>query len=213
MSNYSIVLFKNKTSKKILKEFVTFKKAKQFLSESLKNSDNVIFEKLFENGKSCRFEIALVENSSSQLIPVYLTDEYGRNVKVKLDKSGKTISEISLYRIEEKLYDIQENKKIYTEDLIKRYLKGTGLKMMFALNNKIVIQLDDNFKIFSLKNENEVMRFLDVLTDYFQKNNKKDCLVNKDNSSAQKKYLLKILSESGFDKKMLYRKSTTHPRA
>jgi len=33
-----------------------------------------------------------------------------------------------------------------------------------------------------------------------------------DVSSAQKKYLYGILSDMGFDKKMLYRKSTTHPK-
>ena len=83
---------------------------------------------------------------------------------------------------------------------------------MFSLNNKVIIQNDNDFKIFSLKTEEESNRFLDFLTLYFINIKKKDCLIVKDNSSAQKKYLLNLLSENGFDKKVFYRKSTTHPR-
>jgi hypothetical protein len=32
----------------------------------------------------CNYEIGIVEMSSKQLVPVYMTDEFGRNVKVKL---------------------------------------------------------------------------------------------------------------------------------
>lgn len=212
MSNYSVVIFKNRALKKILKEFVTFKKAKTFFDTQKKESDEVLFDVTYENGNPCRYELALIENSNSKLIPVYLTDEMGRNKKVKLEQSGKTISEISLYRKEEKFFDINEEKKISTEELIKKYLKGEGVKVISSLNNKLIIQNDDDYKMFSFKNEIDVMRFLDFLTIFFQKNKRKDCLIVKDTSVAQKKYLLKILSEKGFDKKILYRKTTTHPK-
>lgn len=212
MANYAVVIFKNKSLKKILKEFITFKRAKLYLDELKKESDNVLFDILYENGKQCRYEIALIENSNSKLIPVYLTDEMGRSQKVKLEKSGKTITEITLYKKEEKLFDLDQNKKITTIELLKKYLKGDGVKLISALNNKIIVQNDDDFKLFSLKNESEVSRFLDFLTTYFQKNNRRDCLIVKDTSSAQKKYLIELLSSKGFEKKQLYRKTTTHPR-
>ena len=212
MSNYSVVIFKNRTLKKILKEFVTFKKAKKFFDEAKKDSDNVLFEVIYENGNQCRYELALIENSNSKLIPVYLTDEMGRNKKVKLEQSGKTISEITLYRKEESFFDIGAEEKITTDRLIKKYLRTEGVKVISSLNNKLIIQNEDDYKIFSFKNEVEVLRFLDFLTLFFQKNKRKDCLIVKDTSVAQKKYLLKILSDNGFDKKFLYRKTTTHPR-
>lgn len=212
MANYAVVIFKNKSLKKILKEFVTFKKAKLYLDELKKESDNVLFDTLYENGKQCRYEIALIENSNSKLIPVYLTDEMGRSQKVKLEQSGKTITEITLHRKEEKLFDLDQNKKITTYELLRKYLRGDGVKLISGLNNKIIVQNDDDFKLFSLKNESEVIRFLDFLTTYFQKNNRRDCLIVKDTSSAQKKYLIGLLSSKGFDKKQLYRKTTTHPR-
>lgn len=212
MANYSVVLFKNKSLKKILKEFITYKKAKTFFEDLCKESDEVLFDVMVENGSNCRYELALLENSNSKLIPVYLTDEMGRNRRVRLEQSGKTISQIVLFRKEEKIFDINQNRKIETAEFIKKYLRGDGLKMISSLNNKVVVQNDDDFKLFSLKNENEVVRFLDFLTTYFQKNKKKDCLIVKDTSTAQKKYLFELLSKNGFDKKILYRKNTTHPR-
>lgn len=213
MSNYSVVLFKNKSLKKILKEFITYKKAKFFYDTQVKKSHDVIFEVKVENGFDCRYELAILENSNSKLIPVYLTDEIGRSKKVKVDESGKTISEITIFKKEEKIFDLQKNKKIFTEEFIKSYLKGDGLKMIFSLNNKVIIQNDEEFKLFSLKNEIEVLRFLDTLTFHFQKKKRKDCLIVKDNSNAQRKYLLDLLSKKGIDKKILYRKTTTHPRS
>lgn len=212
MKNYAVVLFKNKSSKKILKDFVTYKKAKLYFDSLLKENNDVLFSMKIENGKEVFYEIALIENSKSKLLPVYLTDELGRNVKVKMEDPDKNIVEISTFKKEEKLFDVHQNKKISVSDLIKRYLRGDGLKMIFSLNNKVIIQNDNDFKIFSLKTEEESNRFLDFLTFYFMNNGKKDCLIVKDNSSAQKKYLLKLLSENGFDKKIFYRKSTTHPR-
>ena len=212
MANYAVVIFKNKTLKKILKEFVTYKKSKVYFDTLCKESDEVLFEVQIENGETCKYEIALIENSNSKLIPMYLTDEMGRAKKVKLEKSGKTISEIKIFKKEEKIFDINQNKKIGVEHFFQKYLKGDGLKMISALNNKIVVQKDDDFKLFSLKSESEVSRFLDTIVTFFIKIKKKDCLVIKDSSVAQKKYLIDLLSKNGFEKKVLYRKSTTHLR-
>lgn len=212
MVNYSVVLFKNKVAKKILKEFVTFKKAKEFFNNQIKKSNEVLFETKVENGSKCTYEIAIVENSNSKLIPVYLTDEFGRNLRVKLENTGKTISEIVTFRKEEKIFDIHERKKFTLEQLLRKYLKGDGLKMVSSLNNKVIFQNDDKINLVSMKNEEEASRLLDFLTFKFMKENKKDCLVVKDNSSSQKKYIIKILENYGFNKKILYRKNATYPR-
>lgn len=212
MENYVVVLFKNKIAKKILNKFITYKRAKLFFDNLVTQSNKVLFNVEVENGLPCEYEIAIIENTNAKLIPVYLTDEYGRNLRVKLEESGKTISEIVKYKKEEKLFDCQTNKKISSGEWIKKYLRGEGLKMISTLNNKIILQNDNEVKLFSLKNEVDCVRFADFLTSWLISNNRRDCLVVKDNSSAQRKYLFKLLSESGFDKKMLYRKSTTHPR-
>jgi hypothetical protein len=212
MDNYLVVLFKNKTKKRIIKKFVTYKKAQTFFKKLVKESDNVIFNKEVESGFPCKLELGLVELSNKQLFPIYMTDEMGRNVKVKLEDDNMTLVEIVQYRKEETIFDIQSNEKITIQELIKKYIKGDGIKMISTLNNKIIIQIDDKVSLFSLKSEQESDRFIDCLNNYFFKIKRKDCIFVKDYSSAQRKYLFEILEGMGINKKMLYRKFTTYPR-
>jgi len=211
MENYLVVLFKNKKKKRIIKKFITLKMAKSFYEKKVRESSEVIFDVEVENGKPCNYEIGLVELSSQQLVPVYITDEMGRNVKVKLEENGMTLFQINSYKKEELIYDLQKKKKINTQDLIRSYLRGDGVKMVSSLNNKIVIQKDVDLWLFSVKNENESKRFIDCLSSHFFKIKKGDCILVKDSSSAQKKYLFDLLEERGIDKKILYRKFTTYP--
>lgn len=212
MSNYLVVLFKNKAKKKIVKKFITLKKAKSFYTNLLNKSNDIIFDVSIENGEECSFELGIVEMSNKQLIPIYITDEFGRNKKVKLENENMTLFEINKYKKEEKIFDIQTNKKIFFQDFVKKYLKGDGIKIVFTLNHKVIVQDQEKFFLFSLKNENESLRFLNILSNYFFKIKRSDCIFVKDHNSAQRKYFLNLLSENGIDKKILYRKQTTHPR-
>ena len=213
MENYIVVLFKNKTKKKIIKKFITFNRAKLFYDNLIKESQEVIFNVEIEAGKECKYEIGLIEMSGKQLVPVYMTDEFGRSVKVKLDEDGTTLFQISPYKKEELIYDVKESKKITVQELIKKYLKGDGMKMVSVLNNKVVVQQEEKFHLFTLKNEQESSRFVDCLSFYFFKIKRGDCLFVKDYSSAQRKYLYGILESNGFDKKVLYRKFTSLPQS
>jgi hypothetical protein len=93
-----------------------------------------------------------------------------------------TLIEVVQYKKEETIFDIQTNKKITTKELIKKYIKGDGVKMISTLNNKIIIQLDDKIYLFSLKSEKESGRFIDCLMNYFFKIKRKDCIFVKDYS-------------------------------
>lgn len=212
MENYLIVLFKNKVRHKILKKYITFKRAKNYFENLKKENEDVIFEKLIVNGNDSTFEVGLVEKSNNQLVPVYITDEMGRNVKVKLENEGMTLIEISIFKVEEEIFDLQQGLRIRTKDLIKKYLKSDGVKMISSLNNKIIVQSEDEIYLFSTKNSSESERFLDCLSNFFYRIKRRDCLFVKDISKAQKKYLYSILESKGFDKKVLYRKFTTFPQ-
>jgi len=213
MENYLVVLFKNKIKKRIIKKFVTINKAQNFYQNLIKKSDNVIFSKKYENGNPSNFELGIIGNNISQDFPVYMKDEFGRNIKVKLENDGMTLISISPYNKEEKIFDLQKNKKIDTQTLIKNYLNDDGVKMISTLHNKIIIQINENVFLFSLKNESESNRFVDCLTKYFFKIKRGDCIFVKDFSSAQRKYLFDVLEKNGIDKKLLYRKFTTYPRS
>jgi len=210
MENYLIVLFKNKKRKRIIKKFVTLSRAKNYYDQLISESNDVIFEVLVENGKDCKFELGLIEMATNQSAPVYMTDDLGRSVKVKLEDDGMSILKITSYKEEELIFDIQKKKKITTNELIKSYLKGDGLKMISVLNNKAILQKDEEIYLFSLKSEIECSRFIDSLSQYFFKIKRGDCLFIKDYSSPQRKYLYKLLESNGFDKKVLYRKFTTY---
>jgi predicted Fe-Mo cluster-binding NifX family protein len=211
MENYMVVLFKDKTKKKIIKKFITFKKAKSFYNDLIKKSDEVIFNVEVEAGKECKYEVGIVELSSKQLVPVYMTDEFGRSIKVKLNEDGMTLFQISPYKKEELIYDIKDGKKITVQDLIKKYMRGDGLKMVSVLNNKVVVQEDEKINLFTLKSEKEASRLVDCMSLYFFKIKRGDCLFIKDYSSTQRKYLYTLLESNGFSKRVLYRKFTSQP--
>ena len=213
MENYLVVLFKNKKKKKIIKKFITFNRAKLFYDNLINKSQEVIFNVEVESGDECRYEIGLIEMSGKQLVPVYMTDEFGRSIKIKLDEEGMTLFQISQYKKEELIYDVKESKKITVYELIKKYLRGDGMKMVSVLNNKVVVQQEEKFYLFTLKNEQESSRFVDCLSLHFFKIKRGDCLFVKDYSSAQRKYLYGILESNGFSKKVLYRKFTTLPQS
>jgi len=209
--NYQIVLFKNKVKKKIINKFKTHKKAVEFYNDLLKENDEVIFDKEFENGVKSNYELAVIEKVSGTLLPVFLKDEIGRTIKVNLEDNDYTITKISKYKIDEVFLDYQTKKKITTKQFVRRYLSGDGLKMVSKLNNKVVVQNDDDYKLFTFKNVDDSSRFLDNLSENFMSSKRTDCMFVKDSSTQQRKYLYQILSEKGFPKSYLIRHSTTHP--
>jgi predicted transcriptional regulator with HTH domain len=209
---YYVVLFKNKTRKKIIKKFSNFKNAEKFYTELTKKSSEVIFSKKIENGFECDYELGLLQNKSNDIFDVYKNDELGRNIQVVLEDPNYDLLKIADYRVEEQIYDIQKSKKILTEIFIKNYLKGDGLKMISTLNNKIIVQFDEKCNLFSVKSSEEARRYIDSLSQHFYNINRKDCMFVKDESTAQKKYLFELLFNLGVDKKILYRQYTTHPR-
>lgn len=211
MSKYLIVLFKNKQRKKIIKKFQNGKRASQFYDSLINESSKVIFGKEIENGQSVVYELAILEKNSERLIPTYMTDEFGRNIKVKLENPEFNIIKISPYKQSETIFDIERGKKITIDFFLSRYMPTTTVKVLSVLNNKVILQSDDETKLFSFKSESDAERFISDISNHFFKKKRGDCLFVSDTSSPQRKYLLQMLESQGFNKKILYRKFTTHP--
>jgi hypothetical protein len=209
-NNYTIILFKNKERYKIIKNYKTYKNALPFFNSKVKESNEVVFDVQTENGRDVNYEVALIEKTSEKLFPIYRTDEMGRNIPVQLNDPNYAILKIEKYNIPEKVFHISKKQKISSEKLINTYLKGDSLKLVSKLNNKIIIQDEDIYNLFSLKSIYDADRFLINLEKYMISNNKSNCLIVKDSSREQKKYLYEILTNLGYNKSMLYRTSTTH---
>jgi len=209
--NYQVVLFKNKVKKKIINKFKTHKKANELYNSLVEKSNTIIFDKKYENGHESLYELALLEKTSGTLLPMFMKDMFGRQVKVDLDDNDFSIIKISKYNLEELIVDYSTNTRITVNDFIKRYLDPPGLKMVSKLNNKVIVQNDDHYNLFTLKNDDDSSRLLDNLSENFMSLKRSDCMFVKDYSTAQRKYLYSILSEKGFPKTYLFRQSTTHP--
>jgi hypothetical protein len=210
--NYKIVLFKNKEKKKIINKFITSKKALKYFNYLIDKSDNVLFEMMYENGGFGEYEIALIEKNIGPTLPLFVKDDYGRQIKIEVEDNKYKISRIVKYRIEEEFLDYSTKKKIDTKRFISSYLSKDGLKLLSKLNNKIVLQNDNDINLFTFKNIHDSERFLEVLSEHFIKNKRYDCIFVKDSSTIQRKYLYDILIERGFSRSYLFRLSTTHPR-
>lgn len=208
--NYLIVIFKNNIKSKLINKFITEDKAVNYFKGLKKKMESVIFPVEFKNGKSVKLELALLTNKPTKN-NLFLKDEIGRQIKINLSDENFTIKEILKYKEEEKFLEVRKNKKLDSLEFLEKFLNKTGIKMLSKLNNKVILQNDDKVDLFTFKNIKESERFLDCLQNYLFENNKKDCIIVKDVSITQRKYLYEILVNEGFNKKYLFRQSTTHP--
>ena len=210
---YFVVLFKNKKKKKIINKFMFKKHAVSLYKKLIKESENVFFNKKLHNTEECTFELGLISTKNEHDSPTYLKDELGRSHRVNIKSEDNLyFIEISPYNVEEKIFDIKDNKKINIHEFSKKYLSKGGLKSISILNHKIVVQNEDKFNLFSLKSEEEALRFLDALQKYLTHINNNLCMILKSTTLPQKKYMYDLLTKNGFDPYLLYRKFTAQPR-
>jgi hypothetical protein len=208
--DYIIVLFKNKVKKKIIKKFKTLDRAQMFYNNLLSNNDEVIFDRQYENGHHCKFELGLLGPKNKNDV-MYVKDEFGRQNKIEVEDDDYSMLKITPYNIDEEFIDYSSKDKINTGDFIKKYLKSVGLKMVSKLNNKIIVQLDEKTNLFTFKNESDSSRFIDNLSNKYINEKRMDCIFIKDSSTPQRKYLYDMLSNLGYPKQYLFRQSTTFP--
>jgi hypothetical protein len=208
---YLIVLFKNKVKKKIIKKFKTIKKAEDYYKSLMDVSDSVIFNKQYDNGFESDYELAFLEPKTDKIKPLFVKDNIGRQVKIEVESGEHSITKINPYNIDELFLDYNTKKKINTTTFIKKYLDPTGLKLVSKLNNKIIVQNDDLFKLFTFKNDDDSSRFIDTMLHHFIMIKRMDCMFVKDYDTNQRKYLYNLLVDKGFPKSYLFRQSTTHP--
>lgn len=208
--NYLVVLFKNKKRRKIINQFKTLSKAKEYF-KSLKKDNEVNFPKNYENGSLCRFELGLLGRNTGFTGNFYIKDEMGRQIKAEVDEDFVVLDMVN-YDLEEKIFDVFSNTKIDFNQFTEKYLSSKSLKLISKLNNKVVLQNDDIINLFSFKNDFDSARFLMVLENKIIFEKRTDVMIVGDSSKQQKKYLYDILESKGISKSILYRRFTTFPK-
>lgn len=207
--NFIIVLFKNKKKKRIIKGYKSEKRASEKYKTLLKGN-NIRFEVQYENAEKAYYELGLLTNQDNYQIPMFQEDQYGRNEEIFLSsESDYTFRELKPYKLEEKIFDWQTDKRISFDKIISKYCIKKEMKSISTLHNKLIIQVIDKFFVFSLKNTEDSQRLLETIENYFREVGRTDAIFSRDMSTAHRKWMYDILVEKGFDKGKLYRQTTT----
>ena len=202
-------MFKNKKRKKIIKSFVRKNIAELYFKKLCDESDKVKFNVEVENSLDVIYEVGLLCKNIDTQFQLFSQDDIGRNVRVNLEDSDLQIIKIHKYKIPEKLQDWSSNKRITYDEFFKKHFSDKELKNVFTVNNKIIVQKDEQTSVYSLKNIEESKRLLMLLQDEFISSKRADAIFVKDMDTIQRKYLYDHLEKLGIDKKRLYRQSTT----
>ena len=203
---YKIVLLGDDLPKKVLFKSNVKRNIQQKFKKLCK-SNKPVFTRKYVKRKICQFHLGLFSLEPSKE-PIYLKDSFGRNLIKELVLGNYFLIDILPYSVEELIYDHQTKKRISFNDFYNQYLSTKDLIQLFTLNNKIIIQKEDNVTIFSLKNIDDTNRFTSIVKSQIIIENKMNCLVVQDYDTIQRKQLYKLLTRKGFKKSFLYKHYT-----
>lgn len=204
-----VVLFKNKKRKKIIKSFVRKNIAETFYNKKIEESNLIRFNVEVENSEDVEYELGLVSTTLELQMDLFIQDDIGRNIKVQVDDDKFKILKVVPFNLVEKIQDWSTNKRITYDEFFKKYFSNRDLKNIFTIHNKLFIQKDEDISVFSLKNSSESKRLMKVIQDHLVTEKRADGIFVTDRDTVQRKYLYNLLEEKGFNKKRLYRQSTT----
>ena len=205
-NKYKIVLFKNGERNKVFFSSNSKKSILEKYTKILKEKKpKFIIE--YISRKKVMFELSVVttEGTSESL---YMKDSIGRTKQVTLGESNYNFIKILPYWKEERIYDHTLKTKIPFVQLFDVYLSDSEFKQVFTLNNKLIIQKDENFNLFSLKTVSDALRLINVIEIEFLNSGRYDCLFVTDTNTVQRKELYDMLEKNGYKRGFLRKQFT-----
>lgn len=154
------------------------------------------------------FELALIYpvNRWTKNEVLYMKDENGKNQKVNITNTGEyIIKEVIPWWEPEKIYDFQQKKHIFFEEMFDIISKISESAQIFTLNNKIFVQIDDDVTVYKNKNKNDTSRLFEILKSQLLLKKRKNFMFVKDVTSYQRKILYNLLEPKGFSRNELFR--------
>jgi hypothetical protein len=154
------------------------------------------------------FELALIYPKTrwSKDDVLYRRNDLGQNISVDIVNTDKfRIKELLPWWEEEKIYDFQQKKHIFFNEMFDIIIKMTESAQIFTLNNKIFVQIDDDITVYKNKNLNDTSRLFDILKTEILNKKRKNFMFVRDVTSYQRKMLYKLLIDKGFGKNELFR--------
>ena len=204
---FYIIVFNNGKKKRILFKSNIYRTTKEKYKTLTKKTTSIFPINVLAKEKA-DLELGLLTTDERKTRQIYRKDILGRNIKLEMGDGYMYFIDLKKYNQEEKIYDHQKQKRIEALELISSYIPQKKITQIFTLNNKLIVQVDDSFKLFSLKNVVESKRLIDCIENYLLDEGYGNCLFIKDFSTIQRKQLYRILEENGFDRKMLYKHYT-----
>jgi len=205
-NKYKIILFKNG---KRLKCFFSSNSYKSIL----RKYSNIINEKKpkfvieYLSRKKVRFEVGVVTTESVG-DGVFVKDDLGRTKEVTMGNDVYNIVKLLPYWKEELIYDHTTKCKVPYLEFLSLYLNYKEFKQVFTLNNKLVVQNDEEFNLFSLKTVSDASRLIDIIEFELMDAGRMDCLFVRDTNTVQRKQLYDILERKGYDRGFLRKQYT-----
>ena len=166
---------------------------------------------LFRNGErvKCFFSsnrLDSVHSKYNELIsekkPKFIV-EYLSRKKVRFELGIVTTEDVN-----NDIYNHQTQSKVSYCEVIDTYLPTDGFKQVFTINNKLVIQNDNEFKMFSLKTVSDAARLIDLIEFDLLDEIRVDCLFVRDTNTVQRKQLYTLLEGAGYDRAFLRKQYT-----
>ena len=108
----------------------------------------------------------------------------GRTKTVGVSGDEYNMLKLIPYWREEFIYNHQTQSKVSYCEVIDTYLPKDGFKQVFTINNKIVIQNDNEFKMFSLKTVSDAARIIDLIEFDLLDEIRVDCLFVRDTNTV-----------------------------
>ena len=201
---YQILLFKNKKKVKILKvaqKLKTIMRYWQDIKGTVKPRFTVEYKGRDGTARNQKvnYELVLLYPPNKRVkTGVYVKDELGRIKEAKICDENYRIKEIFPFWMEEKIFDLQANRHIRYHELLEKILTHQEIGQIFKLNTKLIVQIDDNFEIYEVKNLNDSNRLFDLVREDILEKKRGNYLFVKDVSSSQRSYLYKILVNKGY---------------
>lgn len=151
------------------------------------------------------FELGLIYPNNRWATKTFVRDSLGRNVEAKIEDDKFRIKEMIPYWKEELIYDLETKSRIRYHELFEIIEQVTDVAQIFTLNNKLFLQIEDNIRMFGLKNLADSERLFELIREDLLKKKKQNFIFVKDITTQQRRQLYTLLESKGYKRTELFR--------
>jgi hypothetical protein len=151
------------------------------------------------------YELVLIFPNNRWATKTFIRDSLGRNVEAKMENDKFRIKEMFPYWEEELIYDFQTKKRIRYHQMMEQITPIQDIAQIFTLNNKLLVQVENNILMFGNKNIFDSERLFEIVKDDLLKRKRGNYIFIKDITTHQRKLLYDMLESKGFKRTELFR--------